>query len=187
VDAYLDAKAEADYLQVRGVKLAVTMEMLKNVFLKIEEVVQGGENILNKESFRMFQSLIESPLRYVLTVVGVDASDQDAIYNKLEELNRKSFKFVLQSIFKYIGLNMPKKELDFFVECRNKLVHTGRFFSDEANEKALKKYKAVFDGTSLGEYYFLVNVLDKVFLKLLGYSGRYVVTESTGQRTHSHI
>lgn len=35
IDAYLDAKAENDYLETRAVKLAVAMEMLKNVFVSI--------------------------------------------------------------------------------------------------------------------------------------------------------
>src|SRR6266568_3433347 len=34
IDAYLDAKAENDYLELRGIKLAVAMEALKAVFLK---------------------------------------------------------------------------------------------------------------------------------------------------------
>ena len=34
-DAYLDAKSEADYLQLRGVKLAIAMEMLKESFLQV--------------------------------------------------------------------------------------------------------------------------------------------------------
>ena len=37
IDTYLDAKAESDYLQIRGIKLAVTMEVLKDVFLNLSD------------------------------------------------------------------------------------------------------------------------------------------------------
>lgn len=187
IDAYMDAKAEADYLQTRGIKLAVVMEMLKVVFLNVPGIVQGGDLILTKQTFHVFQSLIENPLRYALSIIGVDESDQDEIWNKTEELNRKSFKPILKSIFKYIGLDIPKGDLDLFVACRNSLVHTGRFFSETARQKDLKRYKVSFDNIGRDEYYFLVNVLDKVFLRLLGYSGRYIERRMQGKMLHEQI
>jgi len=173
IDAYLDAKAEPDYLQMRGIKLAVVMEMLKDVFLKVPDVVQGGEFILIRETFHSLRSLIENPLRYLLSAMGVDEGDQDEIYNKIDDLNRRSFKTILKSVLKYIGLEIAKNDLDLFITCRNSLVHRGRFFSETALPKDLKRYKVSFDNQGIEEYYFLVSVLDKVFLKLLGYSGHY--------------
>lgn len=185
IDAYLDAKAEADHLQVRGVKLAVVMEMLKYTFLKIPEVVKGGEFILPKTTFRAFRRLIESPLRYVLSILGVDPDEQDALFKKLGDLNRKSFKTVLEAIFNYIGLDLPGKDVDTFVKCRNKLVHTGHFYSETASEQELESVS--FESTGRVEYYFLVNVLDKVFLRLLGYRGSYVERRIQDQVMHQQV
>ncbi len=187
IDAYLDAKAEPDYLQMRGIKLAVVMEMLKEVFLQVPGVVQGGRFILPDQTFRAFQSLLENPLRYLLSSMGVDGSDQDEICDKIEELNRRSFKPILKSIFKYISLDVAKNDLNLFVTCRNKLVHSGRFFSETASKKELKRYKVSFDRIGRDEYYFLVNVLDKMFLKLLGYSGPYVERTIQEQVMHTQI
>jgi len=37
IDSYLDAKSQGDYLEMRAVKLAVTMEFLKSVLIELPE------------------------------------------------------------------------------------------------------------------------------------------------------
>lgn len=37
IDTYLDAKVEHDYLQVRGIKMAVAMEVIKDVFINLPD------------------------------------------------------------------------------------------------------------------------------------------------------
>lgn len=187
IDAYLDAKAETDYLQMRGIKLAVVMEMLKDVLLHVSEVAQGGEFILAEETFLEFRTRIENPLRDLLSNMGVDGSDQDAIFSKIGELNRRSFRPILKSFFRVIGLELSKRDLDLFIECRNSLVHTGRFFSEMASPEVLKKYKVSFDSIGRDEYYFLVSVLDKAYLKLLGYNGPYIERKIQDQVMHDQV
>lgn len=187
IDAYLDAKAETDYLQIRGIKLAVIMEMLKDVLLHVPEVAQGGEFILAKETFLKFRTGIENSLRYLLSMTGIDKSDQDDVFGKIEELNRRSFKPILKSFFKVIGLELSKRDLDLFITCRNTLVHTGRFFSETARREDLKKYKVSFDSLGRDEYYFLVSVLDKAYLKLLGYGGPCIERKIQEQVVHTQI
>ncbi len=124
IDAYLDAKAEADYLEMRGVKFAVSMEILKKVFCKSINI-KGG-----------------------------------------------SFKSLIENLCNSINLNVSKQEIDLFVKSRNSLIHEGEFYCITATPGQRKKCKPL--STKTEEYLFLVNFLDKVFLKLLGYNGPYI-------------
>ena len=49
INAYLDAKAENDYLEGRGIKLVVVMEMLKDTLIRSKSVTQ---NIIKEEYFK---------------------------------------------------------------------------------------------------------------------------------------
>jgi hypothetical protein len=124
IDAYLDAKAEADYLEMRGVKFAVSMEILKKVFCKSINI-KGG-----------------------------------------------SFKSLIENLCNSINLNVSKQEIDLFVKSRNSLIHEGEFYCITATPGQRKKCKPL--STKTEEYLFLVNFLDKVFLKILGYNGPYI-------------
>lgn len=133
IDAYLDAKAEADYLEMRGVKFAVAMEILKTVFRKSMNI-KGG-----------------------------------------------AFKSLTENLCNSINLSVSKQEINLFVKCRNSLIHEGEFFCITAKPKQRKRFKAL--GTQIEEYLFLVNFLDRVFLKLLGYSGPYIDWRVPGSPT----
>ena len=134
IDAYLDAKAEADYLEMRGVKFAVAMEILKTVFCKSMNI-KGG-----------------------------------------------AFKSLIENLCNSINLSVSKQEIGLFVKCRNSLMHEGEFFCTTAKPKQRKRFNAL--GTQTEEYLFLVNFLDRVFLKLLGYSGPYIDWKIPGNPIH---
>jgi hypothetical protein len=130
----LDAKAEADYLEMRGVKFAVAMEILKTLFRKSMNI-KGG-----------------------------------------------AFKSLIENLCNSINLSVSKQEIDLFVKCRNSLIHEGEFFCITAKPKQRKRFNAL--GTQTEEYLFLVNFLDRVFLKLLGYSGPYIDWRIPGNPIH---
>ena len=133
IDAYLDAKGEADYLEMRGVKFAVAMEILKTVFRK---------------------------------AVGIKSG---------------SFKSVIEDLCDYIKFSASKQEIDLFVACRNSLIHEGKFYCETATPKQRNDCTPL--NTQTEEYMFLVNFLDRVFLKLLGYSGPYIDWRVPGSPT----
>jgi hypothetical protein len=47
---------------------------------------------------------------------------------KYQELNRFSFRRLLELVCQSLNLNIPSEELKMVVRIRNKLVHTARFF-----------------------------------------------------------
>lgn len=91
------------------------------------------------------------------------------LFSKIPELNRKPFKEILIRFLESINFDVEKENdnIKCFIKSRNALVHRGQFFYDIYNESDCK-YKSSFE-----EFTFIINFIDKVILKLIGYSGLY--------------
>jgi hypothetical protein len=185
IEAYLAVKDENDPLQLRGVKLAVAMEALKAVLLKVPEV-NTTEYILEYDFFKSLRGKIQDFVRQELKKEkNIGKPERDAIYKKLSELNRRAFEDVLTAFFNHIGLRVEAQDLDHFICSRNSLVHQVRFYSETATEEERKKVEP-FNSVE-EEYFFLVSFLDKVILKLLGYSGPYTDWSSLPDPTRREL
>jgi hypothetical protein len=170
IDAYLDAKAESDYLEMRGVKLAVALEKLKSVFSKLPHNM-AKELVLDETVFDGLMPKIKNAISEVLKEAGVDGSVRGEIYGKLRSLNYRSFADLLKDVFLDIEFDPTPTDTKLFIRCRNKLVHTGNFYCIAATPKEKAECKPL--SSPAEEYYFMVNFLDKIFLRLLGYRGPY--------------
>lgn len=172
IDAYIDAKAEADFLQARGAKVAVAIEMLKSTFLK-STAASGAEYVLDDGQFTSLLPTLVSSLDAAMKNVGVSANERNAIASagKLKGLNRRSFRSILLRLLKYLDLSVPDRELKLFIAARNKLVHEGCFYADCANDVERAELPPL--ATATAEYLFLVSFLDRLFLRALDYRGRY--------------
>lgn len=183
IDAYLDAKAEADYLEMRGIKLAVAMEILKSVFVELPDAPMKAY-IIEEEKFKELPPHLCKVMDEFLQTEKIERDSRKAMCNdkKVLELNRRSFAYFLKKLCRHIDLRIGEDDIKLFVQCRNKLVHDGRFYCaiaipDEQNECNPLPSK-------WHEYCFLINFLDRVFLKLLGYSGPYVDWRTPGNPVH---
>jgi hypothetical protein len=188
IDAYIDCTAEHDYLELRGIKLAVIMEALKDVFIKLPKEVMdmpshigSYEYILGNAPFESLTPKLKQAICDVLTAEKISEDDQKAICGKIGELNRRSFRNVLKAFLQHIGLKISTKDLNLSIFCRNSLVHTGRFYHETATPEERKECKPLASKTH--EFLFLVHTLDKIFLKLLGYDGPYIDWSSPGNPT----
>jgi len=178
IDAYLDAKAENDYLETRGAKLAVALEMLKAVFLELPDS-PVKEYVLTEKHFKKLVSAISKAIDEALKQEGVkEGNSRKAICDqkKIQGLNRRSFRSLINKLCKQIGLKVKRDEIALFVECRDKLVHMGRFYCTTATDEERQMCRPL--PSEKDEYYFMVNLLDRIFLKLLGYSGAYIYRRS---------
>jgi len=166
IDAYLDAKAEHDYLEMRAAKLAVALEKLRSVFSPVGDIVDEGE-------FESIIPAIQKSVGDTLGSAGVSKPYIDMICNKnkLLGLNRKSFGSVLRKLCKEIGLKTGN-EINLVISCRNSLVHSGDFYCNTATEKQCGECRPL--PSPVDEFFFLINFLDKVFLKLFTYTGKYL-------------
>jgi len=183
IDAYLDAKAEADYLEMRGIKLAVAMEILKSVFIELPNALMKGY-IIEEEKFKELSPRFCKAIDEFLQTEKIDRDYRKAMCNdkKVLELNRRSFAYFLKKLCRHIDLRINEDDVRLFVQCRNKLVHYGRFYCAMATPEERNECNPL--PSKSHEYYFLVNFLDKVFLKLLAYSGPYVDWGTSGNPVH---
>lgn len=171
IDAYLDARSQEDYIETRAVKLAVTIEMLKATLLELPEY-ELNEYILNKDYFKdqvaprlcdtVREILINNPADTNRDMSMID--EFNFIYH-INCINRVSFRRILRKICKLIYPSL-NKDINRFVNSRNSLVHNARFCCQSIDPKCDKSEK-------VKEYFFLINFINILFLRLLGYTGNY--------------
>jgi len=184
VDAYLNAKAEGDFLQVRGAKLAVAMEMLKAAFLGWSEIGLS-EFIVPPEQFKDMEPNIKNCVSESIRETIPEAVQRAAVYANVKGLNRWPFRSVLERVFEHIQFAPAPRDITLFVNSRNKLVHMGLFYVESADEVERKKCQP--SATKVEEFFFLVHFLDRVFMKLLGFSGRYLDWHKPGNPTVAYL
>jgi hypothetical protein len=179
IDAYLESKATDDLIERRAIKLTVSLEMLKNLFLT-SPGSSVREFVIDKNRFKRLTERLRTAIKEVLRGEDLEPEYINSMCAKINELNRTSFKEVLIGLFNEIGFSPEQDEISLFVRCRNALVHTGQFYQPGDHERRFLYFsppsseERAPETDYLAGYLFVLNFLDRVFLKLLGYSGHYI-------------
>lgn len=174
IDAYLEGKAEGNLLQTRGVKLVVAMEMLKHAFLTTSDA-SLKEFVIDEEQFEtLLDPLCEGIHDALRGLVEDDTLEKlccKSNRKRLLCLNRISFRQAIRDLCRSISFN-TKDDLSLFIHCRDSLIHTGKFYCQTATDEQ----KAICEPLPepVYEYFFLVDFLDRIFLKFFNYSGKYI-------------
>jgi hypothetical protein len=173
IDTLLDARAEHDYLEIRAAKLAIALEKLKALYVS-RKTTKAKEFTIDESIFKKIVPDIQKEINNVLTAAGIDKDSRKAIASesKIISLNRKSFAYIVRKLCKDIGLKVKESHITLFIQCRNKLVHVGDFYCNTATRKEKDDCKPL--ASPKEEYYFMVNFIDRIFLKLFGYDGNYI-------------
>lgn len=171
IDAYLDAQSQEDYIETRAVKLAVTIEMLKATLLELPEF-ELNEYIMDNDYFK---DQIAPKLCNKLRDIQIKEAAHISYFknkniefyclNNINCINRVSFRRILKKICKFVCPTL-KKDINKFVDSRNSLVHNAKFNCQMLNPKCDNSAK-------VEEYFFLINFINILFLRLLGYNGDY--------------
>ena len=164
IDAYLDAKSETAYLQTRALTAVVVMEMLKSRFVD----QHGMRHIINEQDFKNNLGRLREGIRQVVQECfpEINTSQLRMMIDGVDWMNEKSFRASLKSMFDRIGLAYTMGELQTFVDSRNALVHRGDFHTENRRE----------------EYFRIINLLDRVLLKMLDYDYYYLDARNQWQR-----
>lgn len=173
VRSHLDAKQDADYLQVRGVKSAAVAEMLKASFvasglLDIQEV-RIAPAVFNK----LVAGRLKNELNSAAEADEISQEIRQAFVQKIGDINRRDFREILAAICRYVQLDAVD-DLGPFVRSRNRLIHTGHFVTE--GTAAYDRELADARGWSkpMAEYFFMVDLIDRILLRLFEYEGLYV-------------
>ena len=170
VDAYLDAKVEHDFLETRGGKVALAIEKLKHTFL-LSGAAEVEEYVVPDATFRPLVADIVAAIRPILEQAGIPESKAAMIASegKVRGLNRLAFRGILKALCRHASVTIPSREIELFIMCRDYLVHTGQFYCEGATDD--DRANVAPPATPLEEFCFLISFLDRLFLKLFGYSG----------------
>lgn len=168
IDSYLDSLIPGIYLETKGAKIGITMEMMKQIFINTAK--KDGiskEKILTNKKFEELRKSIQECIES-----KVEGKEKiDLICENITALNRKPFKTLISDFCREINCEISEDQIQLFIKCRNKLVHTGNFYCRSAT-KDKERYPQLKD--ELSEYCFLVDFINKLLLKSYGYRGFYI-------------
>ena len=161
IEEFIDAVKEGDYLEFRGLKLAVTMEFILGKYKSLnncEFYIPEDEFDKNK-----IDSRIKKALKYALQDILLP--EQIVSLSKgTKGLNRRIFRESLVKLYKNLKITLSKEEkekIESFIKLRNNLVHRSDF----------QPFK---EPISWNNYRFMLAFVSKIILGLLGYVGDYI-------------
>lgn len=181
-NVFNEARDGKGYIQSRGVKIVVLMEMLNKYVLedprfKIEEFILDPSFYKGtiQEMRKKCQDAIATEIGNVddirfsnrwnlpaIETINKVIDYRSDLFTNLSSLNRTPFRKMILRLCEKINLKVEEKEISWLVRSRNTLIHTGKFSLESKGDNPVWK-----------EYLFLVNFMDKIFLKLFNYSGIY--------------
>jgi hypothetical protein len=194
-NVFTEARDGRGYTELRSVRISVLMEMLKEYILEnpdfeisreildktkqkrvIGQILKQCKEVISEQIDSLedieYIEEIKFASRWNLPSTELIENHNEKLdeirldfYSNLAGLNRAIFKKIITRFCEELGVPVTPYEITQFVKSRNSLIHTGNFFC--------KSQKSNVDNATWKEYQFLVYFLDKVFLKLFGYSGKY--------------
>ena len=155
IASYVDAKSEFDYLESRGLKMVVVMEFLRGHYLALV----GKQHIIDEHIFENGVKELKKQVKKILRMVFPSMEDKEVqiMANHVQGMNWYPFRRSLREMFAYLGLDISPKELQRFVDTRNKLVHEARFATNDP----------------WTEYSMITTLVGKALLGILNYDGYY--------------
>jgi hypothetical protein len=155
IHTYVDVRSSG-FLETRGLALVVLTEYLAGIFAK----QTSRETIVDDQTFKERQEQLEAKIHQLVSEVFPDIkSDQaQAMAAKAKGFNYRSLRSKLGKLRKQFKVPITEEEIEKFVETRNSLAHTMVFRTDDY----------------VAEFRWMVNLLDKILLRMLGYSGHYI-------------
>lgn len=154
IEQCLDAKRETAYLETRALAAVALVDSLQQQHASGHELTEIVKEFGKQENGirKCLESFITSAFP------SIKEEQLDEIAGKIPELNRRSFLNLLKKWVDNLDLQIPASELSAIRDTRHSLAHRMCFKScDELGKKR--------------EYFRLVNFINMVFLKLLGYQG----------------
>lgn len=157
IKTYADAKNEQDYLQLRGLKLAVVLEHIRGQYLK----QTNKTHILDHGTFTKAVESLVNGIRWFLPAVFPSATSEQLgkMADHARGMNYYPFRRAIKEMCQDLGLDISSKDRNRFVKLRNSLVHEVDFLPGGA--------------TPFQQYGFLLSFVGRVLLAILRYEGYY--------------
>jgi len=161
IEEFIDAVKEGDYLELRGLKLAATMEFILGKYKSLNncEFYIPKDEFDEKKIDSRIKKALECKLSGILTIKQIGSLSKGT-----RGLNRLTFKDSLDKLYDDLKFTLSKEEkekIKSFIELRNNLVHRSDF----------QPFK---ETNSWNNFRFMLAFVSKIILGLLGYVGNYL-------------
>ncbi len=157
IEQFLDANNSTTYLETRGLAAVALIDSLQQIYTsknKLTKILERFDDI-SDHIFASLTTIINA------NFPNLTINQINEIKEKIPELNRKSFFRLLQIWTKNMNIIIPDSELGEIKRTRNSLAHNMNYRSPVSEGKQ-------------HEYFRLINFINQVFLRLLGYEGYYI-------------
>ncbi len=157
IHAWVDIRSDS-FLETRALALISLIEYLSGKFASIS----GRATVIDENIFEQYREDIERGVRQLLTTVipNLSANNAATMAAKSRSFNYRSLRSKLTSLLRHFDVPISNDEIGDFVETRNRLVHYMEFRTENPT----------------AEFFQMVHLVDRLLLKMLGYSGQYVNT-----------
>jgi len=161
IEEFIDAVKEGDYLELRGLKLAATMEFILGKYKSLNDC----EFYIPKDEYneKKIDSKIKKALKCKLSDILTN-KQIGSLSKGTKGLNRLIFKDSLIKLYESLKFTLSKEEtekIESFKKLRNNLVHRSDFQPFE-------------EKNSCNNFRFMLAFVSKIILGLLGYVGNYL-------------
>jgi hypothetical protein len=178
IESCLDAKAQEDFLEARGAKVAITLEMLRWTLASTEGRREPGP-LLEWPAFERLAPALRAAMVTVLESHGVASAAREALVSarslrRLHQAGAEGGEFgrMLHQLNERIGLRADGETIERVTRSRHALVQEGKFYYQLAPDNRPASLPPL--ASAADEYYFLIGFLDRVLLALLRYQGPYL-------------
>ncbi len=170
----LNATADDDFLEVRGAKLATTVEALTTVVVG-NPVPTGFATQADRRAFRnAVQTHVEAEAKAWLVddtpgTPGVKEQRIDELKQKVNNLFHPTFRQQIAEMHRVLQLDMDADQVRRFVTSRNELVHEVRFVCQRDTPPDDWPHRS-----PAAEYFAMLLLVDRLLLRTIGYRGPFV-------------
>ena len=156
VHAYCSTRQPGVFLELRSLDAATLLDFV----CARHADINGRAAIVEAGAFEAITPELTRRLKGALTELlpQAEGGQIDEMAGKVVALNRRAFRRRLRELAGEYAVPMTASEIDEIVQSRNSLVHLAKFATDD----------------HWREYSLLINALDKILLRMLGYEGPYV-------------
>jgi hypothetical protein len=178
LESLYDARAQEDFLEARGAKVAVTLEMLRWT-LVASEGRREPEPLVEWPVFEALTDDLRAAIAAILDAHRIPPKERKQLLKarSLRRLNQAGaqggdFGRMLQQLNVRIGLRADADTIERVTRSRHALVHEGKFYCQLAPTSRPASLPPL--ASPADEYFFLVAFLDRLILALLRYQGPYL-------------
>lgn len=154
---------DGPFIESRSLLIGVLVEYIASVRAQIDDRTYFLDNEYFESKRYALRDIIESAL--INTYPEIAKKHMQAMLSSINGINRRSLRWKLNDLAKWLGIKFGSGEVEKFVETRNKLAHEGRF--------------PEIGGTPIEHYQRMQHFMDRVILRLFDYHGPYYDLENS--------